>query len=302
MFSATMCIIHARFPSGTLNSVACLTPQNRRFSTVHVPSHGIIYSRYGQLTNQNLMKKLIVVLLFSSSPFILRAQTGLASFFDTQKNHILYEVNKNDKSLWSICKRFGLTLEQVKKENSLKNNDIKTGDTLKLPTHYQKEKELIIHVVRKEDISLWNICNQYLVKPAQIVKLNKKENNQITIGETLLIPSLKCRNQNFEIINKEQIFSSNQSYLITKRMHDVFSMNLTPIFEIFKLKENRFVKILEIACHEEKSFRLFDFDKDGFKDILVNESVYSENLKCTVYLYQPLTENCSNPTYVKNCP
>lgn len=243
------------------------------------------------------MYKKVIFLLFLSLQ--LKGQDSFSLF---QKQDCIYIVSKNDKSLWSICKRFNVSIENVKIKNNLKTFFIKEGDSLKIPTSQNSQKELILHTVKKEDQNLWNISKQYLVKIEDIIEINQKENDQIKIGETLIIPSLNSRFRKFKILNKGNFFSKTHSHIITKRLANEFGMALTPVFEIFTLKEGRYEKLLEITCFEEESLKLYDSNNDGFKDIVISKTNSPTKLQCVIYLYKPTLNNFSQAINTKNCP
>lgn len=119
------------------------------------------------------MKFFYCFFIILNSSLFLQAQTSFQ-----------YTVKKKDKSLWSICQRFGTSVSKVLALNYKKDAFIHPNDTLQIPL----EDDFMVHIVSKKDKSLWGICQQYNVPIQKIKTFNQKEENRIYINETLIIP------------------------------------------------------------------------------------------------------------------
>lgn len=93
-----------------------------------------------------------------------------------------YIVKKGD-SLWSISNKYGITVDELKKENNLKSNIIKVGQVLKIP----KVSSENFYIVKKGD-SLWSISKKFNTTVDQIKSLNNLTSNLLSINQKLLIP------------------------------------------------------------------------------------------------------------------
>ena len=95
-----------------------------------------------------------------------------------------YTVQSGD-SLWNIAKRYGVSVDELKKANNLSSNLLTIGQKLIIPgenfNNYQK------YVVQSGD-SLWKIANKYNVSVDDLIKLNNLNNTLLSIGQELLIP------------------------------------------------------------------------------------------------------------------
>jgi len=119
-------------------------------------------------------------------------------------NVIKYVVKKGD-SIGKIAQNFNVAINDIKKWNNLKNNNIVAGKTLILysdsevdtkPEVKSTNKELIaknntgekvkIHKV-KEGESLWTIAKLYRVLVADIISWNNLKSDKVKIGQVLKI-------------------------------------------------------------------------------------------------------------------
>lgn len=102
-----------------------------------------------------------------------------------------YVVQKGD-SLWSIASKNNTTVDNIKKLNNLSSNALQIGQLLKLPGS-SEENEVEsenIYIVKKGD-SLYSISKIYGISVDELKKANNLTSNNLSIGQTLIIPSKK---------------------------------------------------------------------------------------------------------------
>ena len=102
-----------------------------------------------------------------------------------------YVVQKGD-SLWSIASKNNTTVDNIKKLNNLSSNTLQIGQLLKLPGS-SEENEIEsenIYIVKKGD-SLYSISKIYGISVDELKKANNLTSNNLSIGQTLIIPSKK---------------------------------------------------------------------------------------------------------------
>lgn len=100
---------------------------------------------------------------------------------DTENTYI---VQKGD-SLYSISRKFGITIDALKNNNNIVDNTLIVGQVLKIPA--QNENTSNLYVVKKGD-NLWSIAQKYGVTVNAIRILNNLTSDVLKIGQTLIIP------------------------------------------------------------------------------------------------------------------
>jgi len=98
---------------------------------------------------------------------------------DLNSNKVIYMVTKGD-SLWSISRKYNISVDDLKKANNLNSNILSIGQKLIIPSN-------TIYVVQKGD-SLWSISKKYNTTVDKIKRLNNLNNNILSIGQNLVIP------------------------------------------------------------------------------------------------------------------
>ena len=119
---------------------------------------------------------------------------------DKVEEIVMYTVQKGD-SLYSIAKKFNITVDEIKSLNNLTSNNLAIGEQLMIksstgdePINPEEEcigtgyvePQYIMYTVQRGD-SLYTIARRYNTSVDNIKALNNLTNNNLTIGEQLKI-------------------------------------------------------------------------------------------------------------------
>ena len=103
---------------------------------------------------------------------------------------INYKIKKGD-NLYDLASTYNTTVYAIKSLNNLKGSDLSIGEVIKIPTVLVDEvsifkKNYKEYTVKPGD-NLYSIAESFGVSVDDIKKVNKLDNNNLTIGEVLLI-------------------------------------------------------------------------------------------------------------------
>ena len=101
---------------------------------------------------------------------------------EINNNNTIYTVQSGD-SLYSISKKFGISIDSIKKENNLSSNLLSIGQELIIPVESNNQT----YYVQSGD-SLYSIAMKYNTTVDEIKRLNSLTSNLLKIGQVLLIP------------------------------------------------------------------------------------------------------------------
>lgn len=104
----------------------------------------------------------------------------------TTADESVYTVKSGD-SLWSIAKRYGVTVNELKSANNLTSNTLSIGQKLKIPKTETDEVETSTYTVKAGD-SLYAIARKYNTTVDALKSLNNLTTNTLQIGQKLKIP------------------------------------------------------------------------------------------------------------------
>ncbi len=117
-----------------------------------------------------------------------------------------YIVQKGD-SLWSIAKKYNMTVDDLKSMNNLTSNLLSIGQVLKVGNTYQNT-----YVVQKGD-SLWSIAKKYNTTVDDLKSMNNLTSNLLSIGQVLKVGNT---NQNTYVVQKgDSLWSIAKKYNTT---------------------------------------------------------------------------------------
>ena len=94
----------------------------------------------------------------------------------------IYEVQMGD-TLYGISKQFGVTVEELKLENDLINNNLVVGQILRIPTL----ETTTLYLVKKGD-TLHSVASKYGVSVNELIRINNLNSTVLSIGQQLRIP------------------------------------------------------------------------------------------------------------------
>ena len=144
------------------------------------------------------------------------AETGIASN-DNDKPSDFYEVQRGD-NLFSIAKKFNVSLEDLKKWNNLDGLNVEQGSKLALvnndeepsnETTYKTEVKITDHIVDRGE-TLGSIARKYDVSISDIKDWNKLEDNNVQLGAKLIVGKrYVVSSENKNIVNKKENIAVN---------------------------------------------------------------------------------------------
>ena len=140
-----------------------------------------------------------------------------------------YYTVKSGDSLWSIAKKFNVSVSELKEINGLTSSLLSVGKTLKIPVEVQQEDKDNIYIVKSGD-NLYKIANAYGVNVNDIININKLTNTNLSIGQKLQIPKINDT-QIYTVKNGDSLYKIAQNYNTTvdelKRLNNLSSIMLS---------------------------------------------------------------------------
>jgi len=107
------------------------------------------------------------------------------SYTGPMLNENYYIVQSGD-SLWSISKKFGLSVDKLKDINNLSGNLLSVGQKLLIKDTSSSEDVGVYYTVKAGD-TLYGIANEFNLSVDELKKINNLLNNNLAIGQKLLV-------------------------------------------------------------------------------------------------------------------
>lgn len=166
---------------------------------------------YGFIDNKNDSNKLKNNLLDYVEGVVEAIATYLGYPYNEEEAKDEYIVKKGD-TLYSLSKRFNISVEELKRINNLTSNTLTIGQVLKLTEDINNNEEYGTYIVKKGD-SLWSISRKYNIPVNELIEINNLTNLTLQIEQELLVPKIEGIEQNKYIVKKgNTIFMGNNEY------------------------------------------------------------------------------------------
>jgi LysM repeat protein len=150
-----------------------------------------------------------------------------------------YTVVKGD-TLYSISRKFNISVDKLKEINNLSSNIISIGQVLKVSEDNNNNINYIYYTVIKGD-TLYSISKRYKVSVEDIKSINNLSSNLLSIGQTLKIPENDIYTY-YTVVKGDTLYSISKRYNISvediKNTNNLNS-NLLSIGQILKIKKNQ---------------------------------------------------------------
>lgn len=136
---------------------------------------------------------------------------------------VFYTVVSGD-TLYGIANKYGLTVDELKKMNNLKNNNLTINQKLLVSGTGESNEEsgYDTYIVKSGD-SLWSIASRYNTTVDKLKDINNLSSNLLSIGQKLLIPKTGS--------------SSNKTYIVKSgdTLYKIAQNNGTTVTDIVNL-------------------------------------------------------------------
>lgn len=148
-------------------------------------------------------------------------------------------VVKSGDNLYSIAKKYDITVNDLKTINNLTSNTLSIGQVLKLPGTGIDEPNT--HTVSKGE-SLYSIANKYGTTVTELKNLNNLTSNTLSIGQILKLPGTveESTINTYTVKSGDTLYSIANKYNITvnevKKLNNL-SSNTLSIGQTLKIKE-----------------------------------------------------------------
>ena len=140
----------------------------------------------------------------------LATQLGVSYTFESND---IYIVKKGD-SLYSIAKKYNITVDNLMKENNLKSTLLNIGDVLKIPSN-----NLDTYIVQKGD-TLYSISRKFNISVNELKSLNNLSSNLLSIGQVL---NIKPNKKTYIVQKGDSLYSISKKFNTT--VNDIIKEN-----------------------------------------------------------------------------
>lgn len=133
-----------------------------------------------------------------------------------------YYVVKKGDSLWSIARKYGLSVAELKALNNLISNTLHIGDTLLVSSTNSTDDNISdeYYTVKSGD-TLWGIARKYNMSVNDLKSLNNLSSNNLSIGQKLIVS--KASSNDYTVVAGDTLWGIARKFNVS--VNDLKSLN-----------------------------------------------------------------------------
>ena len=144
---------------------------------------------------------------------------------DENNGAVFYYTVERGDSLWSIARRFGVTVQEIRDANDLTSDTLSVGQSLIIPgisagddLEDNEENDTVptTYTVASGD-SLWSIANRFGVTVNDLKSANGLTSNLLSVGQVLIIPTAGSSTPGSPTYNTYTVASGDSLWSIANR-------------------------------------------------------------------------------------
>ena len=144
---------------------------------------------------------------------------------DEDNGAVFYYTVERGDSLWSIARRFGVTVQEIRDANDLTSDTLSVGQSLIIPgisagddleDNEDSETVPTTYTVASGD-SLWSIANRFGVTVNDLKSANGLTSNLLSVGQVLIIPTAGSSTPGSPTYNTYTVASGDSLWSIANR-------------------------------------------------------------------------------------
>ncbi len=111
---------------------------------------------------------------------------GITYSYDGPMLNENYYIVQAGDSLWSISRKFGISVDKLKELNNLSSNSLSVGQRLLVKDTSSSDEVGVYYTVKAGD-TLYGIANKYDLSVDDLKKMNNLTSNNLSVGQKLLV-------------------------------------------------------------------------------------------------------------------
>lgn len=161
-------------------------------------------------------------------------------------------IVKSGDTLWSIARKYGVSVDELKNKNNLSSNSLKLNQILLIPSAEEVPGD--IYIVQAGD-SLWSISTRYGLTVDELKRMNNLTSNALSIGQRLVVkgsvPSQPVDENTYVVKSGDSLYQIARSFGVTVdelMQYNNLTSNLLSIGQVLRIPSGEVQKVYTVKA------------------------------------------------------
>ena len=171
-------------------------------------------------------------------------------------------------TLWSIAKKYNVSVDEIKKFNDLSSNMLSIGQQYKIPNELIDDFDSITYVVKSGD-TLYEIAKKYRLDVQDILSANNLVSTDLFIGQQLILPNTQSKDIKNKV-NDHIVVSGDSLYSIAQK----YDTTVSKLMSLNNLNASA-LSIGQILKIDERCSEQFNVNEDVVYKVVDGDTLWS---------------------------
>ena len=182
---------------------------------------------------------------------VVRAVLGYKGLNYTPISEGEYYTVKNGDTLWTIARKHGLSVDELKNINNISSNVLSIGQVLKVKKTQDSSEEanLNTYIIKSGD-TLYGIASKYNISVDNLKKANNLASNILQVGQTLIIPNNEISDNIYVVQKGDSLYKiANKFGLSVSKLKEFNSLksDILSIGQVLKIPKDEIIYVVKIG-------------------------------------------------------
>ena len=180
---------------------------------------------------------------------VVRAIMGYKGLNYTPVSEGEYYTVKNGDTLWTIARKYGLSVDELKNINNISSNVLSIGQVLKVKKTQgsSEEADLNTYIIKSGD-TLYSIASKYNISVDNLKKANNLASNILQVGQKLIIPNNEISDDIYVVQKGDSLYKiANKFGLSVSELKEYNSLksDILSIGQVLKIPKDEIIYVVK---------------------------------------------------------
>ena len=160
-----------------------------------------------------------------------------------------YYTVKNGDTLWTIARKYGLSVDELKNINNISSNVLSIGQVLKVKKTQDSSEgaNLNTYIVKSGD-TLYGIASKYNISVDNLKKANNLASNILQVGQKLIIPNNEISDDIYVVQKGDSLYKIANKFGVSVselKEYNSLKSDILSIGQVLKIPKDEIIYVVK---------------------------------------------------------